>query len=315
MLSSEVPKATLVEANQIYVFQRLPHHLAPLNLPSKELLLRTWRFGLLLAVFLWLWRACGRLPSRSLQQLLRVQRFAGGHVVFGALGIFWEVVTWNHPALSASLLKFYWFRMADIAVPLAIALSAAWLFSMVAHRRTPAVVVAGILAIVLPAALLLQTSVQRGLDNTAPSDSKLPNRVAWQEVCDWAREHTPQDALFLIPRHGQSFKWHAERPDYWNWKDVPQDPTSLVEWSRRYQEIYEYNNEWGEQVYHHSPAEAGTDRIREIASQHGIDFVVAEEYPPLGLPVVFENDWFKIYDLTRTQDQPSSELKRSTFTQ
>ncbi|TWU25652.1 DUF6798 domain-containing protein [Bythopirellula polymerisocia] len=315
MLSIDVPDNVKAEANQIYVFERLPHHLAPLTLPVAELLLRTWRFGLLLAMFLWLWRACGRLPSRSLLQLVRVQRFAGACVVFGALGLAWEVATWNHFALSASLLKFYWFRMADIAVPLAISLSAAWLFSMVAHRRSHAVVLAGIFAIVVPAALLLNLSINRGLDNTAPSDSKLSDRFAWQEACGWAKENTPKDTLFLIPRHGQSFKCYAGRPDYFNWKDVPQDPASIVEWFRRNREIYSHTNEWGKQVSYRSLGELGTDRIREIASQHGIDFIIANEYPPLGLPVVFENDWFKIYRSTTKGSSPPPEEAGSITTQ
>lgn len=295
MLSRGTPAAIQAEANQIYVFERLPHHLAPLTMLGAELFSHTWRFGLLLAAFLWLWQACSRLPSRSLVPLVRVQRFAGACVVIGTLGLLWEVATWNYPALSASLLKYYWFRMADVAVPLAIALSAAWLFSMISHRRTPAITLIGILGILVPAMLLLSTAFERGVDNTAPSDSKLSNRFAWQEACAWARDHTPKDALFLIPRHGQSFKWYAERPDYFNWKDVPQDQASLVEWFRRNNEIYMHENYWGEQVPYRSLGYLGDEKIGELASQHGIDFVLAKEYPPLGLPVVFENDWFTIY--------------------
>ncbi len=313
MLSSHAPESIREEANQIYVFQRLPHHLAPLTMSRAELLSHSWRFGLLLAAFLWLWRACGRLPSRSLPQLVRIQRFAGSCVVFGALGIVGEFATWNYPALSANLLRFYWFRLADIAVPLAISLSAAWLFSLVVHRRTPAVLLLGIVAIVAPAALLLETAVLRGLDNTAPSDSKISDRFAWQEACNWAREHTPEDALFLIPRLGQSFKWYAERPDFFNWKDVPQDPGSIVEWFRRYQDIYMHENEWGEQVPYRSLGEVGTERIRELASLHGIDFVLAREYPPLALPVVFENAWFTIYQITPNNSSLSTE-KAGSYT-
>ncbi len=295
MLSVDVPADVRHEADRIYVFERLPHHLAPLALASSELLLRAWRFGLLLAAFLWLWRACGSLPSRSLLQLTRIERFAAVSVVCGALGLVWEIATWSFPALSASLLKYYWFRLADIAVPLAISLSAAWLFCIVAHRRSFAIMLLGAIGVIVPGALLLGTAILRAQENTAPSDSRMSDRFAWQEACGWVLKNTPQDSLFLIPRMGQSFKWYAQRPDYFNWKDIPQDSASIVEWFRRNRELYFHENEWGEVVPYYSLGEVGTEHIQKIASQQGIDYVLAKEYPPLALPIVFENDWYTIY--------------------
>ena len=46
------------------------------------------------------------------------------------------------------------------------------------------------------------------------------------------------DEVFLTPRHQQTFKWYAERGEVVNWKDVPQDAKNLLEWNRRFQQIF-----------------------------------------------------------------------------
>lgn len=44
--------------------------------------------------------------------------------------------------------------------------------------------------------------------------------------------------MFLTPRHQQTFKWYSSRAEVVNWKDVPQDAASLIEWKRRIVDIY-----------------------------------------------------------------------------
>ena len=60
----------------------------------------------------------------------------------------------------------------------------------------------------------------------------------WIDACRWVRENTPEDAIFLVPRGCESFKWHARRAEAGNWKEVPQDATSIVEWSRKMERFY-----------------------------------------------------------------------------
>ncbi len=60
----------------------------------------------------------------------------------------------------------------------------------------------------------------------------------WIAVCDWVNESLPPDELLLTPRNQQSFKWYAQRAEVVNWKDVPQDAESLIEWRRRFFEIF-----------------------------------------------------------------------------
>ena len=60
----------------------------------------------------------------------------------------------------------------------------------------------------------------------------------WIAVCNWAKLSTPDDEVFLTPRHQQTFKWYSDRSEVVNWKDVPQDAASLIEWKKRFLEIY-----------------------------------------------------------------------------
>ncbi|QDT13142.1 DUF6798 domain-containing protein [Stieleria marina] len=60
----------------------------------------------------------------------------------------------------------------------------------------------------------------------------------WLAVCDWVRESTAKDEVLLTPRHQQSFKWYAERAEIVNWKDVPQDAESLLEWDHRFADVF-----------------------------------------------------------------------------
>jgi hypothetical protein len=77
-----------------------------------------------------------------------------------------------------------------------------------------------------------------GYDTGAPVDQQQQVYRDWLAVCRWARLSSPADEVFLTPRHQQTFKWYAERGEVVNWKDVPQDAESLLEWHRRFQEIF-----------------------------------------------------------------------------
>ena len=61
----------------------------------------------------------------------------------------------------------------------------------------------------------------------------------WIDACRWVRDNTPEDAIFLVPRKCDSFKWHARRAEVGNWKEIPQDAKSIVEWSRKMKRFYD----------------------------------------------------------------------------
>ena len=60
----------------------------------------------------------------------------------------------------------------------------------------------------------------------------------WLDACRWVRENTPKDAVFLVPRGCDSFKWEAQRAEAGSWKEIPQDARSIVRWNRKMARFY-----------------------------------------------------------------------------
>jgi hypothetical protein len=60
----------------------------------------------------------------------------------------------------------------------------------------------------------------------------------WKRVCNWIQRATPPDALFLTPRHQQTFKWYAGRSEVVCGKDIPQDAAGIVEWHHRMSAVF-----------------------------------------------------------------------------
>ncbi|MCH7752624.1 MAG: hypothetical protein IH898_10780, partial [Planctomycetes bacterium] len=297
------------EASQIYVFDRLPHHLAPLSQDDEVVLKRTLLFSVPLLVFVLLWWTANN-PGPSFSHpgrgsgvaLTRLCRFAAATFFFSAFGLIWETVCWNSPLLAAVLLKYYWFRLADVGVPLAAAfLTCFWIERLVRERSRLALPALAI-AVALPAWHLAEVSTARWQDATPPADAKMLDPAAWREACQWVRNNTPAEAMFLVPRGSQSLSWYAHRRNVVAWKDVPQDAATLVTWRDRYFDVFWHYDENGEHVPYGSLALQGTSRIRELAAKYGVDFVITREYPPLGLPVAHANAWYTVYAVSAAED-------------
>ncbi|MGE5611445.1 MAG: DUF6798 domain-containing protein, partial [Bacillota bacterium] len=64
----------------------------------------------------------------------------------------------------------------------------------------------------------------------------------YRALCQWARRHTPVDALFLVPPDEQSFRLHGQRAIVVNFKGVPQLSSELPEWRRRLESVLGMEN-------------------------------------------------------------------------
>ena len=102
------------QAQKIYVFERLPHHLVPYEIRESFLL----RFALLTIIWITICRQFGGRRYRLFNG------FIWGTLALSAVGIILAYSLRSNPELSASLLRFYWFRLADVAVPMGIAIGA-----------------------------------------------------------------------------------------------------------------------------------------------------------------------------------------------
>lgn len=107
----------------------------------------------------------------------------------------------------------------------------------------------------------------------------------WLDVCRWARDNTSPDAVFLVPRGCDSFKWEAQRAEVGSWKEVPQDARSIVRWFRDMERLYatpgtkrDSATRWT------SPlvcvfAMRGRDQILKQSAEMGYQFVILETPP------------------------------------
>ena len=330
-LTHGIPEGVVDEARQIYVFDRLPHHLAPLTQPGQWILERAFRHGWLLLVFFLMARYVRRIPDtrnadgsipiglareqgagivekrwtgseawpceEPSTRLARMIRFAWATVGLSLMGFLIEGAFWNYPSIAARLLRFYWFRLADIAVPLATGLAVvyavAWLIWRNSRWKVPALLV----AVLLPGWFLLTTSTTRWFDACPPGEDGLLDYRDWHQACRWARDHTPIHSMFLIPKKGQTFQWHAHRPDVVNWKDIPQDAEGIVVWRDRFADIF-YPNWFTERTPFRTLASQGTRRVAALAERYHASHIITVNYPPLQLPVAYINDTYTIYRIS-----------------
>jgi hypothetical protein len=295
------PAEVVSEASRIYVFERLPHHLALLRLAHDEIAQRLTRHAALLVVLGILTAVSGRISPAFARTIAapvaprRILYFAWGAALLAFAGFTLELLLWNEPLLAARLQRYYWYRLTDFAAPMAVAIWATAAISLGIDRRRTWGVVALAAALVFAGWHLATKAGARVLDPVPPADARLRNFSAWIDVCQWIAENTPAEAVFLTPRLNQTFKWRAGRAEVVTRKDIPQDAQSIVEWHRRIQEIYYYQDEDGELAPIRSLGRLGTERLRELALCYGAEYVLSERHPRVALPVVYWNEEYVVY--------------------
>jgi hypothetical protein len=199
----------LAEFIDLYVRLRHPHHYEP----------SSWPVGLWLS-FLWpLPFALGLLRGGDERKRRAGQVFAFVLVlqVVALLGAgVWFV--------SESLVQMSLYRFSILAQLLACIVVA-----VAIERRVTNRILAGVAT--GACAAMIATCVVRGPFFGAfvmPGDD-----AEYLAVCDWARDHTPADATFLVPPAESSFRLRARRAIVVNFKAVPQLGGELPEWRDR----------------------------------------------------------------------------------
>jgi len=274
------------EADFLQVAVRLSHHLDPLTFP-----VRAWRdYGLLLLVLL-LIRT--QLLSRS-TALTWLERWMVAALIIAAGGV---LIAWGPRPLKelpwwplrVKLLKLYPFRLADMLVPITLAFTlAAGLWQLIDQRFTsrlrPAVLTA-VVGVALLIAFRVPT-LDKTLDQQPPAV-----QTDWLAACHWIREHTPQESVLYATNENWSLRWYAERPEYFHFKDCPQDAASIVEWNRRSWVIYQ----WKLRVF--SDGFVSLDELSQLRKETGITHLVCGRFGPVDLKPVFSSIHATVYEL------------------
>lgn len=237
-------------ATHIYVYGRLRHHLLPSAFPLVWFARHGVLLGLTAAAGWLFWRGSTEEVWRRARPLFL---FTAGAVLIAACGMLLSALPAVAPGLAARLLRFYWFRMTDAFVPLACGIALVGCLLSPPRRIAPQLI-RGLVILLLTACVAslgtrfvasLQRDIPLACDANqltlgGPKTLEEQQQVYqdWRAACRWAREQTPEGTVFVTPRHQQTFKWYAARPEVVNWKDVPQDAASLIEWARRFNRVF-----------------------------------------------------------------------------
>lgn len=313
MLSAGVDPETLAEAARIQVVQRLPHHLLPRTFP--EAMVASHLLAVLLMLGGW-----ASLPRND--RIDRLVALVLGSLGISTVGLFVAACEPLAPAVSYGLLRYYFFRLADGLVPLGLTVIAIALASRLAANRAdstlprrPAVVAAGV---IVAAAAVVDLLVQSGhWPLVSQAEVSRADRhveaAAWREMCGWVRDHTSPDACFLTPQGAASFHWWADRREVVCWKNMPQDPESVVAWRDRIRACYAVPAADEERLVS-STAVLGEDHLLQVAARYAATHLVAPrqaiESPlvvlrqPLdSLERVYANDGYVVFQLPGPPEQ------------
>jgi hypothetical protein len=297
LLNAGVDAATQQAAATIYVVERLPHHL----------LVHAFATGFVarhvLAVVVW-WLLRGMVATSPARRWL--DAFTLAALSISLAGVLIALAEPWVPSLAHGLLRYYWFRLGDVAVPLALAIVAATVLADdAACRRIIALSPRGVRAIVT-ALLLLDLAGESqhwplpGREVVSRADTKV-DAPAWVDICEWVRDHAPPDAVVLTPRGAATLTWRTGRREVVSWKNVPQDALSLVAWRKRLIDCFSIDGTMSNGV--RSTATLGPVRMAEVVERYGatlaivpLDTVGIDELPYRRLHA---NDVYAVYDLTR----------------
>lgn len=290
-LSFGIPPEVNLAANSIYVLQRLPHHLVfwsfqPIQLVMHCGLIVAWLFVLTAAP-----RVAEDQPRTEARSIMNELILAALGLAVIGLGLS-LVVLFEGPGrdLSIGLLRYYWFRSADVFLPVGVVLlMCQWackprkIGSENIDRsifrfglRPPITICLALLCLTWEG---YRVARQVSFDNRPNADraslphDRDPQRTKaifehWRRVCLWIKSHTAKDALFLTPRSQQTFKWYAQRSEVVNWKDVPQDSRGLLDWQRRGQDCALFwSSDFGFAIQ--DPV-----AIHELTQKYEVDYVV-----------------------------------------
>jgi hypothetical protein len=242
----------------------------------------------------------------------RLRNFCLGTLALVVCGAAISLGLHAFPGAQASLLRFYWFRLADIVVPATAALAVGamacrqlerglnWKDVWLAAAATFAMLHVGAYALTRPL-----PSVPRAFrvheNHWKNETARMTDYVAWRKACEWIADpaHSPPDARFLTPMMEETFKWYTGRSEVATLKDTPQDAAKIVAWWRTLRDIYGTGSDepgfrWIVSLADRPPA----DLVR-LGRKYEADYLLVEANPRLPFEAVYRNKRWIVYRLPK----------------
>ena len=307
VLDTSTPQKDRQLAAFFQVFWRLKHHLDPTELPAQQWLYALFVGGGLIVCWRWLKNTEKSSvtdlaivnPPRVLPAYNHLITFFFMSFLVALAGV---VIGWHTTAAQkmngwewrAALLKFYPFRCFDALLPISLALVLGGLaqtrtVSTIAKMGRPrvAVIVACFLSLPLLQAWHTRESVPAGY--TADQFS------GWHEACEWIRNNTPREALFLTPRESFAFKWFAERAEFVCYKDCPQDAPGILTWNKRLWMLHDWT------LQSSSDLRYDNRDLETLRKQTDCDYILTRILGPFEAEPLWQGREWRIYAVPRTQ--------------
>ena len=266
---------TSTQAHMFYVNYRIAHHLKFGAFP----VLHVARFTVVI-VFCFLLSCWLKSRYRAMyRRMLPFYFFCIASLLISFGGLLLSGVAEQNEQLarwSAGLLRFYWFRLSDFAIPAATAISSClviyvWLTTdrRISTRLSCLVFISCIVAatgllVVEKFADPRPRADMRSLPSYEDSRERTMGTYRnWIKVCQWIADNTPENATFITPHKQQTFKWYSGRSEIVCWKDIPQDAEGIREWRKRLNELYEPQRLYEEGLMLYSD-----EQLKEIANRY-----------------------------------------------
>ncbi|MDA7926235.1 hypothetical protein N9B46_05250 [Mariniblastus sp.] len=277
------PSEVTVAARSIYVNHRIAHHLTFDAFPT----LHIARFAFL-AIVCWLLNRWINYCANSIQAKMKLLfLFAAGSlwIAFGGLLLSGLAEQGRGVSpLSENLLRFYWFRLADFAIPAVVAIACC---AVVGHwyrsgrqqnTQIACLALAGLLVAAFTIAVvenhqdIRPRADQRSLPDYDDIERTEGTYRNWLRVCQWVKTETPQDAVFITPAEQQTFKWYTGRSEVVSWKDIPQDAVNILEWQQRLNQLYEPQRRYDNGLMSYSDAQ-----LKDLGKYYGADYLIVPQ--------------------------------------
>jgi hypothetical protein len=257
------------QADQIVISERLGHHIDPLLFPMRAYL----HYGILLGV------------AAALAAVVRVDQ--AGVAVGLVVGWLPEIADIDRfTPWRMTLLKFYPFRLADVALPWFIAI---WSMMLLTGRlrRTAATRQFAVAVVIIAAGWSAALSLPAPDANASRMTPEV--RDEWIATCHWLRDNTSPDALVATANEAWAVKWFSDRAEYVSFKDCPQDAAGILEWRRRWL----YLESWSRAAKADGVISAAD--LARLHQETGIDYLIVSRYGPLETAPVHVQGPFKVY--------------------
>jgi len=292
LANAGVSPAETAAADKIYVSQRIAHHLNFGNFAISHVARFTVMVAGWLILFQFSLRHGGERTARR-----TLFHFGIGSLLISLVGLCLSAGLESQSGKTvdaeldrvfsvAGLLKYYWFRLSDFAIPATLALGIGWgLGNLLGTKNSFSRKLSASMMIVLIMVATMLMIVDRYRDPrpmgdrrglpSYPDDAKRTQQTYenWIRVNDWIRINTPADARFFTPHEQQTFKWYAARSEVVNWKDVPQDAPALLAWNRRVDQLL-----WPQKRFESGLMVYSDAQLRALGKQYNADYLLMPQW-------------------------------------